>query len=190
MLLSSADSLFTLGDVPQANDFRLVIRSLLLSLLFSFFSQLSFERASYLESSFLPKRINGPVNVAFSFVSHSFTTLSASFAERTATETQHITWTQAIEASRTWQNTKWRTKLEVQIKTPIYARSTYNFFSSSPAPLVAITLIFDLNFGSISFYGTGQQKRRKTALGGVSGRHFVSSHKKNRFEQPSWKFIL
>lgn len=146
MLLSSADSLFTLGDVTQANDFRLVIRSLLLLLLFSFFPQLSFERASYLESSFLPKHINGPVNVAFSLVSHSFTTLSASFAERTATETQHITWTQAIEASRTWPKYKMANKAR-SANQNAYLRSQYLqflFFFASPTGSHNTNLRFEL----------------------------------------------
>ena len=135
------------------NDFRLVIQSLL----FSFFPQLSFQR-----------RINGLVNVTFSFVSYSFTTLSSKLPLKHNT-VQDGTDEHKLLSRQEWQ-TKWRTtRIEVQIKTPINAHSTYNFSSSLPAPLAAIRLIFDLNFGSVSFYGTGQKKQRKTALGGVSG---------------------
>ena len=48
----------------QVNDFCLVIR-LLLSLLFRFFPQLSFERVSYLESSLLPKPLTGRLESHF-----------------------------------------------------------------------------------------------------------------------------
>ena len=164
MLLTSAHIVFTLGDVAQASNFRFQT----LTLLFSFFPKLSFERIFCLDWSFFPKSMDTALHITFlplcpAVLLQFLLLLQSERSLKHNTVNWDATWTQALEC----QNTKWRIQLEVEIKTRIYTRSTYNFSSSSPAPLAAIKLIFDLNLQCVSFYGTGQQKRRKTALGEV-----------------------
>ena len=141
MLLTSAHIVFTLGDVAQASNFRFQT----LTLLFSFFPELSFERIFCLDWSFFPKSMDTALHITFLFVPGCFAAVFASTAKWTVSETQHSKLRRNMNTSTRVPKYKMADSARSRNQNPyLYAQYLqFLFFFASPAGSHKVDLWFE-----------------------------------------------